>query len=81
MHKNPGNFHLLNCVRINQFATIRGVSRRVVFYHIKRGLIIPEFVGREKVPFIDLEKYKDYTFRDLATRTTKPKRVRLKKIS
>ena len=47
---------------VSEFARQKKVSRTSVFNHIKDGLIVADLVGKEQVPMIDWETYKEHEF-------------------
>lgn len=54
---------LKSFVSIKSFSKKLNVNRSSVYDKIEQGIIIPIYIGEDKTPLIDFEKYKLVTFR------------------
>ena len=53
---------LANHVTVTEYAKEKGISRAVVYQHIKSNNIIVDLVGKGKMQMIDWSVYSDHVF-------------------
>lgn len=55
-----------NLVTITEFVRLHNIlSHKWVYQYIELGLIVPAYIGVNRIKYIDKEKYKDITVRYL----------------